>query len=128
MADLINIAAAVGSYNSVSTELTSEAITVQLVDTLAITKTANKTIWAGTDELVYTITITNTDTTFSYDLPTISDTLDITLIDLVTDSVMLDGAPIAYTYDNGTGLLTIELTAGVAAGASAVVTFQVQKI
>ena len=104
MADvkLSNIANVVGTYDAISTTLTSEAVITDLISGLTILKTADKQNWA-TGDLTYTVTVTN-GAENAFETPTFSDTLDPT-----------------------TGLLSLELET-IATGASSIITFQVQKV
>lgn len=127
MADvkLSNIANVVGTYDAISTTLTSEAVITDLISGLTILKTADKQNWA-TGDLTYTVTVTN-GAENAFETPTFSDTLDPTLIKLVENSVKVDDKTVEYTYDPTTGLLSLELET-IATGASSIITFQVQKV
>ena len=109
MADttLSNIANVTGNYDSIPTTLTSEAVITQIISGLTILKTADKQNWAS-GTLTYTVTISNTSDN-SFETPTFTDTLDPVLIKLVENSVKVNGTDANYTYDDTTGLLTIEL-------------------
>lgn len=128
MASFTNIAESAGFINSVDTGLTG-AITIQLVDGLFLTKSADKQSWAD-GLLTFTILIDNTDGTEPYEDVVVSDTLDPLIVTLVTDSVTLNGTPVAYAFDDVTGKLVISEDSpfAVAAGATAKITFQVQKV
>lgn len=127
MADttLSNIANVTGNYDSIPTTLTSEAVITQIISGLTILKTADKQNWAS-GTLTYTVTISNTSDN-SFETPTFTDTLDPVLIKLVENSVKVNGTDANYTYDDTTGLLTIELETIEKEGSS-VITFQVQKV
>ena len=127
MADvkLSNIANVTGTYDSIPTTLTSEAVITEMIAGLTIVKTADKQNWAS-GNLTYTITITN-GAENAFETPTITDTLDPTLIKLVENTVQVNGKTAEYQYDETTGVLTITLET-IATEANSVITFQVQKI
>ena len=127
MADvkLTNVADVTGTYDSIPTTLTSEAIITDLISGLTIVKTADKQNWA-TGNLTYTIKITNAATS-AFEKPTFTDILDPTLIKLVDNSVKVNDATVEYNYDSGTGKLSVELET-IATEESTTITFQVQKV
>lgn len=127
MADvkLSNIANVTGTYDSIPTTLTSEAVITEMIAGLTILKTADKQNWAS-GNLQYTITITN-GAQNAFETPTITDILDPTLIKLVADSVEVDGKKANYDYDEATGELKIVLDT-IATETNSVITFQVQKV
>lgn len=127
MADvkLSNIANVTGTYDSIPTTLTSEAVITDMISGLTIVKTADKQNWAS-GNLLYTITITN-GAENAFETPTITDTLDPTLIKLVDNSVEVDGKTVEYNYDAVSGKLEIVLET-IETGANTVITFQVQKV
>ena len=127
MADvkLTNIADVTGTYDSIPTTLTSEAIITDLISGLTIVKTADKQNWA-TGYLTYTIVVSNTAEN-AFETPVFTDILDPTLIKLVENSVKVNDATTNYTYDDVTGKLTIELET-IAKEGSTTITFQVQKV
>lgn len=127
MADvkLSNIANVTGTYDSIPTTLTSEAVITDMISGLTIVKTADKQNWAS-GNLLYTITITN-GAENAFETPTITDTLDTTLIKLVDNSVEVDGKTVEYNYDAVSGKLEIVLET-IETGANSVITFQVQKV
>lgn len=127
MADvkLSNIANVTGTYDSIPTTLTSEAVITEMIAGLTILKTEDKQNWAS-GNLQYTITITN-GAQNAFETPTITDILDPTLIKLVKDSVEVDGKKVEYTYDETTGELKIVLDT-IATETNSVITFQVQKV
>lgn len=127
MADvkLSNIANVTGTYDSIPTTLTSEAVITEMIAGLTILKTADKQNWAS-GNLQYTITITN-GAQNAFETPTITDILDPTLIKLVVDSVGVDGKKANYDYDEATGELKIVLDT-IATETNSVITFQVQKV
>lgn len=126
MADvkLSNIANVTGTYDSVATALSSEAVITSLIAGLTIVKTADKQNWAS-GYLTYTITITN-NAENPFEKPEITDTLDPTLITLVDNSVKVGDETVEYTYDPTTGELKVSLET-IPVGQSTVITFQVQK-
>ena len=127
MADvkLTNVADVTGTYDSIPTTLTSEAIITDLISGLTIVKTADKQNWA-TGNLTYTVKITNAATS-AFEKPTFTDILDPTLIKLVDNSVKVNGTTAEYNYDSGTGKLSVELET-IAIEESTTITFQVQKV
>ena len=127
MADsiLLNKALLNGSYDSSAVELDSNILSTTIVTGLTVTKSASADIWLN-GYLTYTVTIAN-DADEDFVDPIMTDTLDITQIALVDNSVKINGVTAAYTYDSETGLLTVEIPT-VTAGTSATVTFQVQMI
>ena len=127
MADvkLTNIANVTGTYDSIPTTLTSEAIITDLISGLTIIKTADKQNWA-TGNLTYTVTITNAAEN-AFEKPTFTDILDPALIKLVENTVEVNGFTTEYTYDPTTGKLSVELET-IATEGSTTITFQVQKV
>ena len=125
--ELRNTVSATGNINEIPTLINSVASVVTMLSGLTITKEADKTIWAD-GLLTYTITIAN-QTTLPYVSPVVTDILDTTLIEFVTDSVMIDGVKATADeakYDAGTGTLTVNLSDIEAAGTKTI-TFQVTK-
>lgn len=127
MADvkLTNVADVTGTYDSIPTTLTSEAIITDLISGLTIVKTADKQNWA-TGNLTYTVTITNAAEN-AFEKPTFTDILDPALIKLVENTVEVNGSTTEYTYDPTTGKLSVELET-IATEGSTTITFQVQKV
>lgn len=129
MNELINIASSVGTYDGLSTEMTTEAVVTQLVDDLSITKAADRESWA-TGNLTYTITIEN-ESANPYETPVVTDTIDPTLATLVDGTVTINGTPATspadYTFDVVTGLLTVNLP-NVAATSTTVIEFEVERV
>lgn len=129
MNELTNTATTVGTYDGLSTEMTSEAVVVLMLDDLTITKSADRQVWV-TGNLTYTITITN-DTENDYETPVVTDTIDPTLATLVPDSVTINGVPATsptdYTFDDVTGLLTVNLP-DIVAESDAVIVFEVSRV
>lgn len=125
--ELTNTVTAIGNYNSVPTSLTSQAVTVALVNGLTITKTADKASWAD-GPLTYTITVNN-QAAEAYTAPVVTDVIDTTLVNFVADSVYIDDVKATdaqFKYDADTHTLTVNL-ADVAPTSSSVVKFQVTK-
>ena len=125
--ELKNTVSATGNINEIPTLINSVASVVTMLSGLTITKEADKTIWAD-GLLTYTITIAN-QTTLPYVSPVVTDILDTSLIEFVTDSVMIDGVKATADeakYDAGTGTLAVNLSDIEAAGTKTI-TFQVTK-
>ena len=128
MPQFTNTAQAAGFVDSVATALTG-AVTIRIVEGLLLTKTADKASWAD-GLLTYTITIDNTDGTDPFTGVIITDVLDPAMVVLIDGSITVDGTTSAdYTYDPVTGELVVAGTTPltVPAGATIVITFQVQK-
>lgn len=127
MNELTNQAITTGTYNSIPTSLTSNISTVNLIDGIILTKEADKVNWVN-DALTYTITFKNT-TSIPFEIATVTDKLDISLIDLDESSITINGAKVAsekYTYDSSTGDLTITIDT-VPANDEVTITFSVTK-
>ncbi len=127
MNELNNVVTAVGNYDNVSTSLSSNVSTVNLVSGLSITKDADKKYWSGGD-LTYTITLDN-QTDRDYVNPVITDVIDTNLVSFVSDSVMVNGVAFdksKYSYDDSTHTLTVNLDT-VSANSTTTLTFQVEK-
>lgn len=128
--ELINVASSLGTYDGLSTEMTSNSVSTQLIDDLSITKTADREAWVNGD-LTYTITIENQSTTTPYVSPTVTDTIDPALATLVANSVTINGQPATspddYTFDAGTGLLTVFLD-DVNPETSTIIVFKVSRV
>ena len=128
MPELTNTAQAAGFVDSIATALTG-AVTIQLVEGLLLTKESDKASWAD-GVLTYTITIDNTNGAEPYTGVTVTDILDPAVITLVDDSVTINGMVSSdYIYTTATGELVVSSTTPltVAVGATAIITFQVQK-
>lgn len=124
---LTNSVTVVGTYNNLSTSLTSEAVVVSMISGLTVTKTADKMSWAD-GLLTYTITVEN-QTNADYVNPVITDILDGTLVDFVTDSVVINSTKAEasqYQYNADTYTLVVNLE-DVKPSESTVVVFQVTK-
>lgn len=125
--NLSNTASVLGEYNSISTQINSEALVVVMISGLTVKKTADKMVW-GDGKLTYTIEVDN-QTNVDYTNPVITDKLDTTLITFVAGSVKLNGTELyasKYTYDDSTGLLTINIET-VASMQKSTITFEVEK-
>lgn len=125
--NLNNIASVLGNYNSIPTQINSEALVVVMISGLTVKKTADKMVW-GDGKLTYTIEVNN-QTNVDYTDPVITDELDTSLINFVTGSVKLNGVELdasKYTYDDSTGVLTINIET-VASMQKSMVTFEVEK-
>lgn len=127
--DLINTASSLGTYNGISTEMTTEAVVTQLIDDLSITKEASRDSWI-TGNMTYTITLVN-DTEEPYEDVVVTDTINPALATLVDGTVKIDGVVVSspgdYTFDVPSGLLTVNLGA-VAATTTAVIEFDVERV
>lgn len=125
--ELSNTVSALGSYNSIPTSITSEAVLVTMISGLTITKTADKPVWAD-GALTYTIKVDN-QASETYTAPVVTDILNGTLVSFVNDSVTIDGVKATsseYSFESSTNTLTITLT-DIPAGGSKTITFQVTK-
>lgn len=125
--ELNNTATVLGNYNSIPTEISTQALVVTMFRGLTATKTADKMIWSD-GLLTYTIVVSN-DTDYDYVEPVVTNILDISLISLVDDSVTVDGVKIStpqYTWDSSSGKLSISLT-DIEAKGKKTITFQVEK-
>lgn len=124
---LSNTANVTGTYNSLPTSITSEAIVVALINNITITKTADKQSW-GTGPLTYTITVDNKEDS-NFVNPIITDVIDTSLVTFVDGSVTINGAKAEnseYNYDSSTNTLTVNLPT-MSGPSTSVVTFQVTK-
>ena len=125
--ELNNTVTAVGHYNDVPTSITSAVSVVTMIDGLTITKSSDKQNWAS-GNLTYTVIINN-QSEKPYNSPEVKDVLNTTLVDFVENSVTIDGQAAEqsdYTYDDGSGTLTINLS-DIAVSESKTITFQVKK-
>ena len=113
--NLNNTATAVGTYNEISTSLTSNVSVVNMISGLSMTKSADKVNWAD-GYLTYTVTINN-QSTETYVAPVITDIIDTALV-AATGS--------QYSYTSGTHTLSVTLT-DIAPSTTKTVTFQVSK-
>ncbi len=125
--ELNNTVTAVGNYNDVPTSITSAVSVVTMIDGLTITKSSDKQNWAS-GNLTYTVIINN-QSEKPYNSPEVKDVLNTTLVDFVENSVTIDGQAAEqsdYTYDDGSGTLTINLS-DISVSESKTITFQVKK-
>lgn len=125
--ELNNTATVLSNYNSIPTEISTQALVVTMFRGLTATKTADKMIWSD-GLLTYTIVVSN-DTDYDYVEPVVTNILDISLISLVDDSVTVDGVKIStpqYTWDSSSGKLSISLS-DIEAKGKKTITFQVEK-
>ena len=125
--ELSNIVTASGNYNNVPTSITSDAVSVTLIDGLTITKSADKTVWAD-GVLTYTITVDNKAAS-TYESVVVTDALNGGLVTFVTGSVTIDGVAAGESeasYNEQTNTLTVNL-GDVATGSTKTITFQVNK-
>lgn len=107
MAILLNQGLFLGTLGTdTGVEVATTIASTRLIDGLVATKTADKEVWVN-GELTYTIKITN-ESGEDYKNVTLTDSLDISLIDLVPNSVYVDGTQTAYTY--ASGVLSINLS------------------
>ena len=79
--ELNNTATVLGNYNSIPTEISTQALVVTMLKGLTATKTADKMIWSD-GLLTYTIVVSN-DTDYDYVEPVVTNILDISLIIVV---------------------------------------------
>lgn len=125
--ELSNTATVLGNYNSIPTEITTQALVVTMVTGLTVTKTANKMVWSG-GNLMYTIEVNNQTETV-YTSPVITDILNPNLIKLVENTIKVDGTLLEasqYNYEEDSGKLTINLP-NIEATTKKTVTFEVSK-
>lgn len=129
MNELINTATSLGTYEGLSTEMTTEAVVTQIVDDLSIVKTADRESWA-TGNLTYTIEIEN-ESENPYVAPVVTDIVDPLIATLVEGTVTINGAPATspadYTFDPVTGLLTVNLS-DVPATSTTTIVFEVERV
>lgn len=124
---LNNTATAVGNYNNIETNLESNTSSVNLIEGLSLTKSADKTNWVG-GNLTYTITLSN-NADGAYKNPVITDAIDTTYVEFIKGSVKVNDAPLdesKYTYDENTHTLTINLD-DVSPSSNTTITFLVKK-
>lgn len=124
---LSNTATALGNYNDIPTEISTQTLVITMITRLTVSKTTDKMVQSD-NNLTYTIVINN-ETGKNYTSPVITDILDTNLITFVADSVTVDGEKLdttKYTQDETTGKLTINLP-DVETNTKKTVTFQVAK-
>lgn len=127
MNELNNTAIAVGNYNSIPTQLTSNTSVVNIIDGLTLTKDADKKNW-GSGSLKYTITLDN-QADEPYTNVKITDEINTTLVKFVEGSVKIndiDASIDQASYDDASHTLTVNLNE-VAASSRTTVTFLVEK-
>lgn len=126
MADvsLSNSASVTGTYGMSPLTLESNFVITQIVDGLSIKKEVDKQKWV-TGELTYTITVEN-NADNSYEGPILTDVLDPSLVNLVNNSVTVNGVIRQYDYEESTGKLAINLDT-ISKGETSVITFRVQR-
>ncbi len=127
MADVLltNEALISGLYDGDSVDVNTDPITTTIVQGLTAVKEADKDKWVD-GYLLYTITLTN-EASFPLTNAVFYDTLDVTKIVLVANSVKINNVAAPYNYNYITGLLTVVLP-DVAVSETMVITFQVEKI
>jgi len=127
MADsvLLNSVALNGTYDSLPLDVDSNILSTLIISGLTVTKSSDRAVWLS-GNLTYTITVDN-QADEDYATPTLTDTIDITQVALVENSVMVGGVVTAYTYDDLTGLLTVVLPT-IETGETLEVTFQVEMV
>lgn len=124
MANLTNSASVSGTYGLETLTLTSNIVTTEIVTGLTIELKADKEKWIS-GPLTYTITVTN-NTGEEYITPNIIDVLEPSTIELIENSVQVNGVDKSYTYDKSTGNLTISLET-IPINGTSVITFRVQQ-
>lgn len=124
---LNNTATAVGNYNNIETNLESNTSSVNLIEGLSLTKSADKTNWVS-GNLTYTITLSN-NADSAYENPVITDVIDTTYVEFIKGSVMINEAPLdesKYSYGENTHTLTFNLD-DVSPSSNTTITFLVKK-
>lgn len=97
----------VGNNNNIPLKLTAN-VSVTLISGIDMVLSANRKYWLN-GILTYEITLTN-NSAYNYNNLVLTDTLDISLISFVNNSLKINGEVYSnYTYDENTGLLTINL-------------------
>lgn len=125
--ELTNTATVLGNYNSIPTEISTQALVVTMLSGLTVTKSADKPVWSE-GNLTYKIEINNA-TEEPYTSPIITDILNPTLISLVKGTIKVDDVILEeekYTYEEITGKLTINLS-DITAQSKKTITFEVSK-
>ncbi|NLL02219.1 MAG: hypothetical protein GX265_04290 [Mollicutes bacterium] len=126
MNELINSATVTGTFDGDIYSKTSNQVITELINLIFI-KSANKTIWAR-GNLLFILDIINSDST-PYNNLVIIDILNPKYIMLVTDSVRINGIPVAYgsiTYNEITGELNINIDS-IPPESMLTITFEVRK-
>lgn len=127
MNELNNTVTAVGDYNNIPTQLTSNTSVVNMIEGLSLTKEADKKNW-GNGNLKYTITLIN-DAEEDYTNVKITDEINTTLVNFINGSVNINNVPATETqakYEEASHTLVINLDL-VAASSRTTVTFLVEK-
>lgn len=97
----------VGNNNNIPLKLTAN-VSVTLISGIDMVLSANRKYWLN-GILTYEITLTN-NSAYNYNNLVLTDTLDISLISFVNNSLKINDEVYSnYTYDENTGLLTINL-------------------
>ena len=127
MADsiLLNSVALSGTYDSLPLDIDSNILSTLIIGGLTVVKSADKAVWVS-GVLTYTITVENLASE-DYVTPTLTDTLDISQVSFVANSVMVNGTTETYTYNSTTGLLTVVLPT-IEVSDTLTVTFQVEMV
>ena len=127
MNELNNTATSVGTYNNISTALTSNTSVVNLVEGLTLEKEADKTNWVD-GNLKYTITIKN-EADKDYVTPKVTDIIDTDKVEFVKGSVTINGVAASeqqYNYEDASHTLTINLDT-ITPSSNSTITFLVTK-
>lgn len=125
MNELENTVTSSGTYDSVPISLTSNISVVKILDGLTLTIDADKTYWKD-GNLTYTVTLKN-ETDNPYEAPVLSDVFDTSLIELVDNTITIDGVAATsseYTYTAPNLSITLD---EVAARGEKVVKYSVKK-
>lgn len=97
----------VGNNNNIPLKLTAN-VSVTLISGIDMVLSANRKYWLN-GTLTYEIILTN-NSTYNYNNLVLTDNLDISLISFVNSSLKINDEVYSnYTYDENTGLLTINL-------------------
>lgn len=127
MNELTNTVTAVGNYNNIPTQLTSNTSVVNIIEGLTLTKDADKKNWSS-GNLEYKITLDN-QAEESYTNVKITDEINTTLVTFIKGSVKINNVTATESeasYDDAKHTLTINLTE-VAPTSRTTVTFLVEK-
>ena len=127
MNELYNTVTSNGNYNNIPTTLTSNTSIVNMVEGLSILKEANKKNWSD-GNLMYNITLNN-EAELAYTNVVVTDIIDNTLVDFVSDSVTINSVKAeskAYSYNNDTHTLTVNI-GNIEPSNTSIITFDVKK-